>query len=360
MLSGARIVTRWSKQGSYWVLEGQSQDLSSAPWLQTHDCRDNPTACIYEDLYRDDIPLQHVRSLSALGPGKVYFDNARDRMYVAQDPAGHKMETTMLTVGISSGAAGVTIRGGIIEKMGWFGIKVAGSDWTIEDTEIRYAHATGLRLKGDGHEVRRNSIHHNGNTGIVATDVHGIMVEGNDVGFNNYLHFGHKPTPFHEGGAKFLNTSDVTLRGNYSHANDGDGWWFDTDNIDILIENNVFENNTRSGLFYEVSYDAVIRQNIFRHNATDPAWRGSGMSILSSKNVEVLENRFEDNGYSTLVREFNGSRLRRLRQARDDQPPCSKQCLQSAQRMDWFLLGLGSNHVGGSQQSIRSQYIHGS
>ncbi len=42
ILSGAKVVTAWRKQGTYWVLDKQTQDLSSAAWLRTHQCTDNP------------------------------------------------------------------------------------------------------------------------------------------------------------------------------------------------------------------------------------------------------------------------------------------------------------------------------
>ncbi len=300
VLSGARVVNGWRIEGPYWVLDGQSQDFSDAPWLNNHRCDDHAEACIYEDLFRDDVPLEQSTSLERLAADEVYFDKAADRMYIAADPNGHEMEATVLRIGIDSTASDVTIRGAVIEKMGWLGVKVGGRGWELEDTEIRYAHATGLRLTGDDHVVRRNFVHHNGNSGIVATAGSGMLFEANELAFNNYLHFGSKPVPHHEGGAKFLDTSDVVLRGNYSHDNDGDGWWFDTDNINIVVEANRFEGNSRNGFFYEVSFDAVIRNNVFQGNGTDRSWMGSGIRIATSKNVEIVGNRFEDNGYSTL------------------------------------------------------------
>ncbi len=306
VLSGAKVVTGWTKQGSYWVLGGQTQEFSSTttyPWLAAFRCDNNPAACIYEDLFRDDVPLVQVLALTDLGPGKVYFDKNADKMYIVDDPTGHKMEATVLTTGISSASSGVTIRGAIIEKMGWIGLKVTGSGWTIENSEFRYAHVKGLSLGEGGSDyiVRGSYFHHNGNTGLSAWRASGMLIEDNEIAYNNYLHFGAYPTPHDEGGAKFLSTSNITLRGNYSHHNDGDGWWFDTNNIDILVEDNVFEANTRSGFFYEVSYDAVIRNNLFKGNGTDPGWPNrAGLWIQTSKNVEVVGNRFEDNNYSTL------------------------------------------------------------
>ena len=300
ILSGARVTTGWRRSGTRWVLDNQRQDFSTPSWLRTYVCKDNPSACILEGLFRDGVPLKHVMTLSALAKGKVYFNNAKDRMFIIDDPRGHRMEATVLAIGIEPSGAGVTIRGAVIEKMGWLGINATAPGSTIEDCEIRYVQTTGLRLVGNDHVVRRNFIHHNGNTGIQATDGSRLLMEANEVAFNNYLHFGGRPVPHHEGGAKFLRTSDVTLRGNYSHHNDGDGWWFDTDNIRVIVEDNVFKANTRYGFFYETSYDAVIRNNVFRRNATDPTWNGSHLRITTSKNVEVVGNRFEDSGWSTL------------------------------------------------------------
>jgi hypothetical protein len=68
----------------------------------------------------------------------------------------------------------------------------------------------------------------------------------------------------------------------------------------VLVEGNFFEHNTRYGFFYEVSYDAIIRNNVLRNNGTDRMWRGGGMRIATSENVEIHSNLFDDNKYSTL------------------------------------------------------------
>ncbi|MGH9890404.1 MAG: right-handed parallel beta-helix repeat-containing protein [bacterium] len=300
-LNGSRLVTNWERNGSYWMAEGHTQSFSDGAWATaTNKCDDNPAACVYEDLFMDDMPLTHVLSLSELSPGKVYLDKSTSTMYIADDPTGRRMEATVLTIGIDSSVSGVTIRGATIEKIGWFGLRTTGPSWVIEDTEIRYTHITGLRLRGDDHLVRRNHIHHNGNTGIVATDGDNQTFVGNEIANNNYLGFGNKPTSHSEGGVKLLGTTNTIVRNNYIHDNQADGWWFDSNNIGVLIEGNVFEKNTRFGLHYETSFDAVIRNNIFRNNGTDRAWLGGGVRIASSKNVQIHDNIFDDNKYSTL------------------------------------------------------------
>jgi hypothetical protein len=300
VLNGSRLVTNWTPAGSHWVSEGHTQRFSDAPFLSQHRCDDNPPACVYEDLFMDDAPLTHVLSLSELGTGEVFFDKSADKMYIAEDPAGHKLEATVLETGITSEANDVTIRGATVEKMGWTGIQVRGDRWLVERNEMRWCHARGLAVNGGGHRVIGNFIHHNGNTGVSSSTAPGGLYEGNHIAHNNYLGFGARPTPHHEGGVKMLYVPGTVVRNNYSHHNDGDGWWFDTSNTDVMVENNVFEANTRFGFFYEVSFDAVIRNNVFRNNGTDPTWSGSGLRISTSKDVEVYGNRFEDNKYSTL------------------------------------------------------------
>ena len=305
ILSGARVATDWSNQGPYWVLDGQKQEFNDA-WLSELHCNQDPPTCLFEDLYMDGVPLDQVGGLDELSKGEVYFDRIQDRMYIQDDPTGHRMEASVLAMGIHSSAPGVTIRGGLFEKAGLIGIMADGHGWIIEDTEIRRTHLTGLRLIGDDYVVRRNFIHHIGNAGIVATAGSNLLFVRNEVAFNNYLHFGQKPVPYHEGGAKFLRTTDVVLRRNFSHDNDGDGWWFDTDNINVRVVHNRFVRNTRSGFFYEVSYAAVIRNNVFQANGSDPAWMGSGLRVASSQDVEVSGNRFKNNRFSTLSVDSGG------------------------------------------------------
>jgi hypothetical protein len=300
VLNGSKLVTNWIRTGGYWVAGGQTQEFSDASWLSSFKCPQDPSDCVFEDLFMDDVPLDHVSSLAELGAGRVFFDKAADKMYISEDPSGHDMEATVATIALESSADNVTVRGATIEKVGWIGLKAWGDGWTIEQNEIRHSHATGMRIIGDGHVVRRNYLHHNGNTGLVSTDGTILLFEENEIANNNYLGFGTKPTPWHEGGVKMLKVSQVNVRNNYSHHNDGDGWWFDTNNVDVLVENNFFTDNARYGFFYEVSWRAVIRHNVFRNNGTDREWSGGGLRVSTSKDVEVDANLFDLNRHSTL------------------------------------------------------------
>lgn len=300
VLKGSRIVANWTQEGSHWVSTGHTQDFSSAvssfqPSLVSHE---NPSAAIFEDLFYDAAPLSHVLDLEALAPGKVYFDRAAGRMYISDNPTGHTLEATNARAILTGPGDGVVIRGGIFEHAADDGIRTAGgNDWVIEDNEIRYCHIACLSEGGGSRRtvVRHNYIHHGGALAVVGHDSDGALFEANEFAFGNYLGFGGRPNPRHEGGVKLLRHANTTFRGNWSHDHDGDGLWLDYDNRNVLIEGNVFENNTRWGFFYEASYAALVRENLLANNGVDGPFGGwgsnrGGIILSTSKDVRMTNN----------------------------------------------------------------------
>lgn len=290
-LNGSRIVSTWAREGSYWIATGQNQSLND-PSPAGSPCDRNPAACQFEDLFMDDRPLTRVLSKSELSSGEFYFDESADMIYIADDPTAHKMEATVADTAIfAGGVQGVTIRGVTIEKFAHHGITTS-QGWVIEKSEIRYVHSHGMKVYGDT-KVRNTYIHHAGNMGIVG-DGSGLLFEENHLAYNNYLNFGRLNGFWHAGATKIITSTNTVVRNNWSHHNTGDGWWFDTDNLNSVVEGNVFEHNTRSGLFYEASFAGVIRGNIFRDNGQVSRDDGAGLWINTSKNVDVQGNLFQE------------------------------------------------------------------
>jgi parallel beta-helix repeat protein len=295
ILNGSVLVKNWAPEGARWVATGMTQSFS--PY--DVPCELNRAACEYEDLFMDDKPLVRVLNLSELAPGKFFFDEGSDKMYVAEDPSGRKMEAPVTKEAIhGSDAEKVTVRGATIEKFAVNGI-AASDGWTIQRNEIRYVHSHGLRVFGTT-VVKRNYIHHTGNMGIFGSGTN-MLFERNHLAYNNYLNFGRKDGPWHAGATKIVKSDGTIVRENYSHDNIGDGWWFDTDNINTLVEGNVFENNTRYGFFYETSFKAVVRNNEFTNNGTPEKWAGAGLWISNSKDMRIHDNVFSNNKYSALA-----------------------------------------------------------
>jgi hypothetical protein len=288
-LSGARLLTSFERQGAYWVATQQTQQGQL-----NGQCDSSHPRCTYpEDLFFDDKPLTHVAALEQVTAGKWFFDYAADRIYFADDPTGHRVETSVLRSSFSGPAVNVTIRGLTIEKyaspaqMGAIGDQYPGAGWIIDSNQIRWNHGLGVNVAANG-QILKNNIHHNGQMGMGGMGDN-ILVEGNEAAFNNYAGY---DSIWEAGGSKFVKTNHLIVRNNNSHDNLGSGLWTDIDNINTLYEGNTVTNNLSAGITHEISYAAIIRNNVVRGNGyRTNAWLWDAqIQVQNSQNVEVFGN----------------------------------------------------------------------
>ncbi len=247
ILSGAKLLTSFQRSGLFYYVTGQTQQGQVT--IDSSKCEPQmpgyPTAypgCIYpEDLYFDDVPLVHVTALTDVGPGKWFFDYTNHVIYFYDNPAGHKVETSMSPSAFAPGPANnVTIKDLTVEKfaapilMGAIagtlgsGSSTTGVNWVVRNNEIRLNHGDGVDINF-GWQILNNYIHHNGNLGIGgglgrSTLQSGVLIQGNELAYNNYAHV--KPN-YQAGGAKVAGTRGVIFRRNYSHDNEGNGFHAD-------------------------------------------------------------------------------------------------------------------------------------
>jgi parallel beta-helix repeat protein len=196
-------------------------------------------------------------------------------------------------------AANVTVRGFEVTNYNnppqWGAIHGQGPGWVVEYNEVHHNATTGIRVENVGPVVRNNYIHHNRQLGIAASASTNGLIEDNEISYNNYTV--EYDWGWEAGGSKFWSNTGLVIRGNYVHDNHGPGLWSDVNNYNTLYENNTVVNNFAAGIFHEISYDAVIRNNTSRGNGWgDPAWVwGAGIVISSSLNVEIYGNHVEGN-----------------------------------------------------------------
>ena len=197
-------------------------------------------------------------------------------------------------------------------------IYVTGSRWLIEYNEIHHTRGEAIAIRDDSwvnsdqtpqsNVIRDNYLHHNHHLGIAVRGTVGTVVEGNEIAYNNWL--GEYDGLFEAGGTKFWATESLIVRNNYSHHNDGPGLWSDHDNNNVLYEGNRVENNTGPGIFHEISYSAVIRNNTIRRNgfSHSPWLWGGGIVIAASQDVAVYGNVLEGNANGiSLIQQSRGS-----------------------------------------------------
>lgn len=146
----------------------------------------------------------------------------------------------------------------------------SGDGWVIEHNTIEHNLGAGL-MAGARQRVVGNCFRDNGQYGMNAfkagDSITGLVVQGNEFVGNNAADTEkeHKGCGC-SGAMKFWAVNGADVRDNWIHDNRGVGIWADTNNNDFLIEHNLIEDNDSSAIFYETSYNAVIRNNTIRRN----------------------------------------------------------------------------------------------
>jgi hypothetical protein len=317
-LSGAELLTSFHRSGLFYYVTGQTQQGKVG--LSSNVCDPSlpgyPTAypgCIYpEDLYFDNVPLVHVISLTNVGPGKWFFDYPNNIIYFYDNPAGHTVETSVVPSAFAPGPANnVTIKNLTIEKFAAPIQKAAiagttgsaslttGANWVVQNNEIRLNHGDGVNFNF-GWRILNNYIHTNGTLGISGglgstTLQSNVLIQGNEVAFNNYAHV---KTGFGAGGVKTARTLGVVFRGNYSHDNEGSGFHSDLGTVNDLYDGNISEHNTDQGIEHEISYNGTFRNNqLLRNGYIFPTWShwlyAANLLSSTSQNDEAYCNTAE-------------------------------------------------------------------
>lgn len=226
-----------------------------------------------------------VHSASGLTP--------KDRQQFVGEEGAVLSGGNRLALAFVGDAANVLIDNLVIENYAnrpQFGaIHATGPGWTIRNSEFRYNAGAGLAFNS-GWRVSGNYIHHNSQIGIIGSSA-GAIVENNEIAFNNWTD-AYDPN-WEAGGSKFVRTQGLIVRNNYVHDNHGPGLWTDYNNVNTLYEGNTVIGNYGPGIFHEISYDAVIRNNRVEGNAFQ--FYTGGILITESSNVEVSGNSVSGN-----------------------------------------------------------------
>ncbi len=301
ILSGAKQlnVSEVKREGNYYYFDGQTQETTPKPTTgyrspigtgvsgSGYACQeDSPRCNRNEEFYINDVPLKHVDNKGDLSAGEWWFDYGNNRIYFLDNPAGKKVEASVTQFAIVNwGNSGVQIKNLIVEKFSSpaqrSAVELNGTSNIVEFSEFRLNHGTGVSVGPSG-IMRNNKIHWNGQKAFgLGRSGKNALVENNEISFNNYAGF---TLTWEGGGNKISITEDVTFKGNYSHHNDGPGFWTDIDNIRTTYDGNIGVYNTKHCIQHEISFDAVIKNNFCAYNG------GAQIYIQASTNVEAFDN----------------------------------------------------------------------
>ncbi len=288
ILNGSRLVSDFRRRGAWWTA------ANPFPPGPVHgECLPTAPACNRpETLFIDDRPLKRVLARQSLVPGTFHVDDD-GMIYLADDPTSRKVEATVAAFAFESAASDVTISNVVVEKYASLAQKGAihsreGRAWIIENCEIRLNSGAGISV-GSGTRVRHCDVHHNGQIGIEGNG-HDIRIEKNRIRRNNTRGF---DPAWEAGGVKIAECEGVVFSENHVSDNEGPGLWCDIDCRNVVYEKNLVENNRYVGILHEISFAAVIRDNVLRHNgAADRSWFwGADITLSASQDVTVTGNK---------------------------------------------------------------------
>lgn len=329
ILNGSIVLTSWTASGATWFATADLPEYSDPG-----QCDDNVLNLCRrrEQVFRNGVHLQRVGRLADVGSGKFYQDYAANRTYLGDNPAGQLVEMSRTAYAIQSGAARVTVRGLTIEKFASPSQKGAifvnnGADWVIADNRIQWNHAAGIHTADATRaHVSGNVIVRNGQLGISQFRSHDVVIEDNEIAFNNTD--GYYIADWESGGYKVTFSERGIAQFNRVHDNLGIGMWADIDNADLTFRNNVITNNAACGIRYEISRTGTIHDNEITGNGFGRQRNGSDYSLFASAGININGSEGMDIHHNTVANNVNGIGL---------QMRCRNRAETACTRPDWFL-----------------------
>ncbi|TCC65941.1 right-handed parallel beta-helix repeat-containing protein [Kribbella pittospori] len=301
VLTGSVALSGWQRDGDRWVVRG----VLPAAYPLKGQCEDNKTKPCQrgEQVFVDGKHLTRVMSLGELKPGTFFGDYASNAVYVGDDPDGRAVELSRTPTAIEKSADDVTVTGLTIEHFASLpqgGALQVGPGWKVVSNEVRWNHAVGIMvIEGDRAELSRNTVADNGQLGIGQYKSEGVRITANLVTRNNTDGFW--IADWESGGIKSTRSSGQ-VSGNDIVDNRGIGMWSDIAEYDRTISGNRIRGNAADGIRYEISYQAVIEQNVVEGNGYGTGrgsggslWDGGGINVNTSAGVQVRGNLVKDN-----------------------------------------------------------------
>ncbi|GAB4521138.1 MAG: hypothetical protein OHK0046_32160 [Anaerolineae bacterium] len=300
VLNGARVLTGWVQDGVRWYISGQPTPIIAPASIQgiAVTTPEGPRANWLIDLFVENVPFAHVDDLSNLGVGTWFFDDQTGRVYIGENPANFDLiELSQAPYALLGDiTSGVTVRDLVVEKFANRHQEGAlhltnTTNYTVENVTCRLNHGLGIKY-GDGAHIHRCTLVDNGQLGLGGLGDNAV-IENCEIARNNFARYN---SDFEAGGTKFSQMNGSTIRNNYIHSNLGKGLWLDIDNgfyAANVIERNICYNNESVGLYLELSWDCIVRDNWSGYNAVndwDGGLYGAQIYIANSSDVDAYNN----------------------------------------------------------------------
>ncbi|HEY1296332.1 MAG TPA: right-handed parallel beta-helix repeat-containing protein [Chloroflexota bacterium] len=302
----------WSTWNAWQPGDGHTYYLSAnavpyLPWVNDpYRCADRTTNCLQpEQVFIDGKPLG--RNFAAGGPvsGQFALDGSR-HVILADNPAGHTAEVVTRSFWLRAAAPGVTVKNMTMRFAGddWgYGAIANGDqpDFVLDHLRLSYAHGDDVRVGGStatGVKITNSDIAYAAE-GIAAYLMPELTITGNHIHDMNAIGYN---CDWDCGAGKLANVANLLFdRNEVDHTMTGP--WCDIDCTNGTISNNNVHDNSRVGIYVEVSEKVHVTGNTVTNN-------GEGIGSSTSAGTEIDHNTLSG----------NGSGIAAFSQARSDAP----------------------------------------
>ncbi len=294
-LKGSLVVTGWVADGPRWRKDGWTVEFDQDTYPPGATQPGFPHAGKPDMVFVDGDPLAQVGSVGEVGPGEFFADYGANRLYIGSDPTGRLVEAAAhpRALRANTGAAGTVIRGlGVMHYGGGRfegALQCDNSATLFENNTVAWNAGKGTAIYNSTDAVvRGNTFLYNGQMGLAAWRADGLVVEYNRFAGNNQEQFIRGGDVAEAAGSKLTEIELLVVRDNIFEENLATGLWLDVSILDATVVGNVARNNSRSGLFFEISSAAVIASNVCTGN-------GTGILVSNAADVDVYNNTLVGN-----------------------------------------------------------------
>jgi parallel beta-helix repeat protein len=193
------------------------------------------------------------------------------------------------------------------------GIGILGTDsgsvgWKVLGNEFHHITRGPVLMLGTSMLVKDNSFHDNTSNAISSWNIRDSIIQNNEFD-NNHLS-GESPftTTGYGAAVKIVQSTNTKILNNYVHDTvAGPGIWTDINCDQSLIDGNLVERNGAGGIFLELDYGAVVRNNTVVDNNTPffEGFQGGGIFVSNAQDANIYNNTFSNNGGAVYVYETN-------------------------------------------------------
>ncbi|MBN1864302.1 MAG: right-handed parallel beta-helix repeat-containing protein [Victivallales bacterium] len=308
IISGSDIWEDWERQGETRIYTHHwphKWGLCLNPWGEHAPMQ--PIGLRREMVFVDGNKLTQKLSLEELVPGSFYVCEDEEVIYLRptdeDDLESAKVEiATRDRTFLSQRRKNIVLRGLTFlhdnqpaagPRPGFYG----SSDILVEDCVFMWNNFNGFGF-WDTHGItfRRSVANNNGGAGVTSWKISNVIWEDNETSHNNWRGEKGGFVSWAVAGAKILQVHDTIIRRHRSVGNKTRGFWFDIDNVNIVVEDAFWVDNLSDGLFIEATQGPImIRGSVIAFNGAN------GILSTNSSNVFLDDNLIGGNSGAQLM-----------------------------------------------------------